>query len=512
MSLEENPPTFEEPTRERGRGCLFIIISSIIIFSLLATSIASLVWFITERTAENYETSLPAFDQATAGDDRSTSEEVTVTAMPETETAPEVVDSVDGVQGVEASASLDAAVQESRVNRIVLVNEERQIETVSSDGSERHMLTEEDHFYEFPAWAPDGSQIAVLGSDRSGGGIFLLRDEDDFSKPLELYFSRDRRPFYLYWSPDSGQISFLANNPVDGIGLNLINAELGEENREIAAGSPFYWNWTADSKRMLIHSGNEEDDSRLVLIDSNGEDQGPQIPAPGFFQAPGISPSGRYWAYSQLGEGGIPWITVDDQVSGEQNVERHAGSIALNWSPVADRLAFISGTDDERVGFWGPLRLLDIESGETKLLSANTVLAFFWSPDGKLIFTVSIPANDNFNGSVEVRETKTRHLARNQPAVTPTQRLPHQFMLSVIDTESGTGLELATVTLSPTFLTQFLVYFDQYALSHTLWSPDSDQIVMPIIADGENKIVVISTTSGRMHQVGNGTMAFWSRQ
>lgn len=207
----------------------------------------------------------------------------------------------------------------------------------------------------------------------------------------------------------------------------------------------------------------------------------------------------------------MSWITVDDQINGEQMAERHAGSIALNWSPVADKLAFISGEDDGRFDFWGPLRLMDTATGEMRLLSSNLVLAFFWSPDGKQIFTISVPNNGSLNGGVEVRETKSGHLARRQ-AAPALQSMPHQFMLSVIDVESGTGLELAEVTLPTIFLSQFLVFFDQYALSHNLWSPDSEQIVLPIVADRENQIVVFSAKSGRMHQVGNGHMAFWSKQ
>ena len=494
MSLHNDPLAPEEPRQEKGRSCLLSVVSGIIIISLLAASTVSLVWFFTQRTPEMAELPIPG--QTILEDE--TAAQATAELAEEFSSNPEETTAI--------------APSEHPLNRIVFVNDERQIETVAPDGSQRRLLTDEDHFYEFPAWSPDGSRIAALGSDRSGGGIFLLHDDEEPGDPQELFFNRDRRPFYLYWSPDSKQISFLADNPVHGIGLNVMDAQLGEESRTIASGSPFYWSWTADSRQMLIHSGTQEDDSRLVLIDNAGQDQTPQIPAPGYFQAPGISPSGRFWAYSQLKEGSISWITIDDQVNGEQRAERHAGSIALNWSPVVDKLAFISGENNGRFNFWGPLRLLDIATGETRLLSSNLVLAFFWSPDGKQILTISVPNDNGLNGGVEVRETKSRHLARSSQAAPPSQTMRHQFMLSVIDVDTGTGLELSEVTLPTIFLSQFLVFFDQYALSHNLWSPDSEQIVLPIVADGENQIVVISAKSGRMHPVGSGYMAFWSKQ
>ncbi len=494
MSFYVDPPQSEEPPQAKRRSCLFIVLSAVIIISLLATSVASLVWFVGQRNPEANNVSQPA--QSIVEDE--------LTTPPAEEIVEEILESAE-----EAVAPRS---KDLPVNRIVFVNDAGQIETAAPDGSLRHLLTEEDHYYEFPAWAPDGSKIAALGGDRSGAGIFLLDDVDEPGEPKELYYSNERRPFYLYWSPDSKQISFLANNPVEGMGLNVMDARAGGESRLIASGSPFYWNWTADSSQMLIHSGTEADSSRLVLIDDAGQDQAPQIPTPGYFQAPGISPSGQYWAYSQLKDGGMSWVTVDDQVTGEQQAERHAGSIALNWSPMEDKLAFISGDDEKRFDFWGPLRLLDVETGETRLLSSNLVLAFFWSPDGKKILAISIPSDNGLNGGVEVRDTKNRHLARNNRATPLQQPMPHQFMLSVIDVESGKGLELADVTLPTIFLSQFLIYFDQYALSHNLWSPDSEQIVLPVISDHENQIMVISAKSGRMNKIGDGHMAFWSKQ
>ena len=280
MSMHYDSLEPEEPRQEKRRNCLLTIVSGIIIFSLLAASVVSLVWFVTQQTPDITELPIPGL---TILEDETSAQDA---AEQTDEFSPDRDDTTTIVSG------------ELPLNRIVFVNDERQIETVAPDGSQRRLLTDEDHFYEFPAWSPDGSRIAALGSDRSGGGIFLLDDDEEPDDPQELFFNRNRRPFYLYWSPDSKQISFLADNPVHGIGLNVMDAQPGEESSTIASGSPFYWNWAADSKQMLIHSGTQEDDSRLVLIDDAGQDQAPQIPAPGYFQAPGISPSGQFWAYS----------------------------------------------------------------------------------------------------------------------------------------------------------------------------------------------------------------------
>jgi len=60
------------------------------------------------------------------------------------------------------------------------------------------------------------------------------------------------------------------------------------------------------------------------------------------------------------------------------------------------------------------------------------------------------------------------------------------------------------------FIDQFLTYFDQYALSHQLWSPDSSSILIPVAdADGSTHISVQSP-KGEPALKFDGTIAFWS--
>lgn len=418
-------------------------------------------------------------------------------AVPEADTVP---------QAAVETAVATLSPSDLTVNRIAMINTEGQIETVAPDGTERRVLTGGEQFFQFPAWSPDGTRIAALGGSLGVGGLYVLEDAEADDDIEPIYSSRRRSPFYLYWSPDSTRISFLANDPEAGIGLHLIPAEGGEDSRVIATGSPFYWNWTAAADGMLIHSGASSDDERLALIDDDGQDAEPRIEAPGRFQTPGISPTGRYWAYSQLKSGGNSWMIVSNRETGEEFEERHAGPAALSWSPTRDQLAFTSGEADSR-GFWGPLRLMDAATGETRLLTADTVLGFFWSPDGSKIAYISIALNDL--GGMDARaplETKPRHLARM------AQQNPHQFTLSVVDVDTGAGLRLADFTPTPLFLAQFLPYFDQYALSHRVWSPLSDAVLLPIMDGREPKIMVVPSSGGQMREIGEGSIAFWSHQ
>lgn len=493
IQFDSLPP--EKPQQEKKPGCLFRTITGIIILALLASSIFSLAWFVRRQT-----------------DTQSPTAEKSAPLLPTEKKEKPAVSSSTPSQSVAAPAPAVAA--QPRINRIVIVNKEGQLETVAPDGSEQRILTGDEYAFQYPAWSPDGSQIAALGSSDEGSGIFLLEDKEEPSAIHEVFFGGGRNPFYLYWSPDSSKISFLAARFGRQMSLNIVDALEDTESRLIATGSPFFWNWTADSEQLLIHSSALSDDARLALIDKEGSsDQVTEIAAPGYFQAPGISPSGDYWAYSQLQDGGNSWLTIDDRQSGDKQTERHAGSLALSWSPIEDKLAFISGEDNGQVGFWGPLRLVDAASGEMRVLSSNLVLAFFWSPNGRQIATISVPFDYGLDGGVEVRGPKLRQLAKTQiRSLPPAQRTPHKFNISVIDVDSGSGLELGEVSFPTSFLTQFLVFFDQYALSHSLWSPDSDALILPILKDNESQLTVISTKSGRMNPIGQGQIAFWSPQ
>ena len=55
-----------------------------------------------------------------------------------------------------------------------------------------------------------------------------------------------------------------------------------------------------------------------------------------------------------------------------------------------------------------------------------------------------------------------------------------------------------------------LTYFDQYAVSHRLWAPDSSSILLPVNdADGTTRLAVMSRTGGPPRMI-DGALGFWS--
>jgi TolB protein len=83
--------------------------------------------------------------------------------------------------------------------------------------------------------------------------------------------------------------------------------------------------------------------------------------------------------------------------------------------------------------------------------------------------------------------------------------------LQFIDVDAGTATPLQAVNLSPLYVNQVLPYFDQYALSHRVWSPDGASILLPVIGDdGTETLAVLPADGSDPRVLAPGSMGFWS--
>ncbi len=375
--------------------------------------------------------------------------------------------------------------------RLVLVAPDGSLQTLDADGSDARTLSAPGLSFQFPAWSPDGRFIAAPGNDGAEAGVWVLRDAED-SQPKAVYGSRNRAPIYLYWSPDGRQISFLAND-LPGLALWLAEPEGKTAARKVETGQPFYWDWAGDGERMLIHTGGLGSDGLITFIDADGASLSGEMAPPGPFQAPGISPDGRYIAFAESGAAGASAVVIEDMTqAGVRQSAVHQGFAALGWSPARDQLAFIS-PPVLAPHFFGPLQLLEAADGSLRTLSSHTVIAFFWSPDGKTIALLS-PADGS-----------------GARAPGPAQASSVFLDLWLVDVASGDERKLATFQPGLLFVTQFLPFFDQYALSHRLWSPASDALALPVReADGSERIYIFPSDGSDPRPLAEGSMAFWT--
>ncbi len=383
--------------------------------------------------------------------------------------------------------------------RIAFINPDGQLVTVAPDGTDSRTLTPEGRRYQFPAWSPAGNDVAVIGASAEGSGVFTVEDRAD----AEVQTLYENPAIYLYWSPDGEKVGFLAQG--EG-GLELQVASTGrndaQDTQKVASGTPLYWQWSRDSDGLLVHTG-VLDSGELALYSLTGP-TGDPLATPGLFNAPGLSASGDYLAYAEL-SGGATRTVLAGSTPENAEVRRelpYEGFSVLSWSPAADQLAVMNPPVATGLPY-GPIRLLDAKTGDLTPLVETTVIAFFWSPDGKYIaYIAPLRRNDG-----DVTDIGTPSAVK--VGVRVAQDIP-LLELRVVDVETGEDRLLSAFTPTPLFIDQFLPFFDQYALSHSVWSPDSTALVLPMSSEGGSKIVVVPLT-GEPAVLADGEMPFWSR-
>lgn len=426
-----------------------------------------------------------------------------------------------------SSSSVGLELQDAR---IAFIDPDGQLATINADGSSLRILTEAPARYQFPTWSPDGSVVAAIGNEGSRGIIDLFEDSTNNTEnsseissgtKTRVFESSQERPFYMYWSPDSKTISYLANNPEAGMAMSFVDVER-KENRIRAFGNPFFWHWTADSSKLFIHQGLLN--GQLGFIDAEGNvELEENISEMGLFRSPGISASGEYIAYASGGVRGTEIVIKNSPLavagSTAPEVSRslaYDGFTAMSWSPAEDLLAFILPTQSSMSSF-GNLAMMDAETGLLETLAEESVIAFFWSPDGKYILYLT-PQRAAGNDFAELqydiyRSTTSRDTARSQSYLAQSylaQSDEIELAVNIVEASTGVTTYLASIRPTTNFINQFVPFFEQYALSHNVWSGDSQAVVLPTRDEkGMSNIAVIYIEDGSLDVIAEGSTPFW---
>jgi WD40 repeat protein len=393
--------------------------------------------------------------------------------------------------------------------KIALVRQDGSLWLVDADGRPLLLASGDAGTFGFPTWSPDGSLIAAVQTSVTQATILVFDVEAAASllpvEPRVIFQSKTIGPFYLSWTPDGKDVSFLASDaealklwiapadgsaPTDGSGPGAV----------VRAGNPFYFDWI-DSDRMFAHIGTGSD-AFLGEIGRDGVAIGAALRTPGVFRSADVSADGKYVGYVRAGPTGEDAVVVAERDASREHSMPVYGLTAVDFSPTDATLASIGPIEPTTTPAGvpiGPLRLLDARTGAVRSLLEGPVVTFAWSPDGKTIAAI---------GLVRVPDGSAVSSASPEASAAPTGSV--EVRMWFVDVASGDILSEPEVLPAQRYVQGLMEYFDQYALSHRLWAPDSSSILLPQSQpDGSTHLDVFFPDGGTPIPL-EGDIGFWS--
>ena len=349
--------------------------------------------------------------------------------------------------------------------------------------------------YQWPTWATDG-QLAYFRSslDASGSASTEVFVSSDAKTPgVNAYIGAGETFTYGNWSPqpcgtDCRDMALLMND-ASGLSVKLVRWQNGTGTSTTAGkGAPFYYNWSPEGARMIWQLDNQKFD---VYDTTTHKITSTLTQTPGAMFTPAWSP-----VDDRLLLGVKNQDSTDLVIASNGDIKTLAASQAnpiwFSWSPDGKQVAYIDRQ--------GPLIVLDAASGATITRTpVDKVLAFFWSPDSQHIAYVTPPQPA---GSFTAAKRAAASLRQTSEGLA----------WSVLDVANGANRHYSAFQPTNEQL-YLLVYFDQFAVSHHVWSPDSREIVYSeVTADHHQVISLLDSTQAAAVPVvvANGVIGIWS--
>lgn len=405
---------------------------------------------------------------------------------------------------------------------IALVATDGSLATIDLAGRRTTLAAEAGVVSGFPAWSPDGTQVAAVQVGPADSAISVYAVPRDGpapspSAPVVIYRSAAVPPFYLYWTPDGRHVSFLATE-ADGISLRIAPSD-GSAPLDgsgpgaiIRQGSPLYFDWIA-ADRLILHVGSGAD-AFLGEVGRDGSALGPGLADAGDFRPAVVGADGRFIAFVR-GRTPTAALVVTARDGSAEHTLPVFGPAAAVFDPAGQTVATIASDSPSAADLafpLGPLRLVDPASGVVRTLLDGSVIGFFWSPDGRTIAALRLQRGSG-STTADGRIVSVAAIAATtpEPTASPTPPPGTELHLLFLDVATGAVRSDRVVRLTSHFINQFLPYFDQYALSHRVWAPDGSSILLPLVdSSGRDQLVIVPPDGSAGPPPIDGESGFWS--
>ncbi len=384
--------------------------------------------------------------------------------------------------------------QVARPDRIVYVDPAGRLFTIGADGSDQRSYAVSGAQFQFPTWSPDGTRIAAIGGDGTEGGVYVFDDRPAGGaaapgRPIVVDPPSTAYPIYVYWSPDGQQLAYL-DNAAGNLRIQVVPADGQAGPRLVWTGQPLYWDWIDDA-HLLVHAGAGGPGTFLGEVGLDAS-TGATVEEPlGLFRAPVVAPGGawRAWIASSAD---VAQVVVQARGGSDDQRVSIPGASALGWSPDGALLGYLTPATGDALTI-GALHVIEARTGSARTLLDGLVAAFFWAPDGRTVAAVRLVTPGGQTASVS--------------PVAAARSLE----LVLVDVATGGVTLERPIDLSPLYVGQLLPFFDQYALSHRVWSPASDAVVLPLVDEaGASQVTVIPADGAAPRILAEGVSAFWS--
>ena len=309
-----------------------------------------------------------------------------------------------GVRGAQIEGSPLLRYFERAAGQIAYLGLDGNVYTIDQKGNQSFLVTKDaggdgpqQIRYLQPTWAPDGRHLAFgrlvtnVGDAPSGSVVVADREGHAIT---DLLGDGPRLPIHLSWGPTSHSVAILSQQLGEfdlelGIAAVPLNGEAGPGYHPVDRGVPYYWDWTPDGSSLLTNVNGRftpGDASRLAFLEVEVTDAPPApLPIrPARFQSPQVSGDGNGMVYVELVEGAAVLVWNKIQGTRRQVITPVPGHVYFSLAHDGKRLAYLKSPT---IGFHadGTLKLRNLTNGDEHTAPEQTVMAFYWSPNSRLV-------------------------------------------------------------------------------------------------------------------------------
>jgi len=357
---------------------------------------------------------------------------------------------------------------------LLILDEEGTILVLSGEGEEIATITPATGFrFTQPIWT---TSETILAAEISPTENYVTATEASGEQLWRTAFTTP--PFYYVASPGNAAPTVLSlrnNDTSTGLIAEAMNSD--GVVRPIGDESPFYMSWDPRGRRFATHVGG-------TRVDVDSDPPETILETTALFQAP-------IWLDDGLAvlrtSGSTIFLSLWD---GDSFADLGMVRGAARFVGQGSRIAIQTGAGIDTGGVQalaqavptipaGTLTVIDTDTGEFTSVTSESSAIFQWDPSGTRLLYATL-------------------MVEPEPAL-----VWHVW-------EDGDTVDFEPFAPDPTWFQTIVPFFDQYAQSVSMWSPDGSSFAYPAIVEGAPSVLVQEVTGSQPTVIAQGSWVAWA--